>query len=459
MKVGLLPLYVKMYDDFIGHLRPRLEAFYETIASEIEARGVEVVRSPFCRLDAEFKETVANFEAADVDALITLHMAYSPSLESIEALKATKLPIIVLDTTETLEFGNMQSGGEINYNHGIHGVMDMCSMLKRNGVPYGIVAGHYKESNVIDRMCGMVKAAISAKALKNAHVALLGQHFAGMGDFLLPDEMLKDELGIQVTNLDPKEMNGFYDSVTDAEIDAEIADNAAIFDFDNNIDADEYRITVKSCLAMRKCIEKKGLTAFTATFSTHGLNVSGLATIPFIEACKGMQRGIGYAGEGDTLTAAFVGAFLQGFKDTNFVEIFCPDWKNNLLFMSHMAEVNLGIINSKPFVSRCGRNYSEGTMPYAPSARMKGGKGVFLNVCRGKDDFKLVISDCEMMEYAEDNFEGSVRGWMKTQKDMGLFLADYSKYGATHHSVFVYDATIADIQFFGELIGVETVVI
>ena len=50
-------------------------------------------------------------------------------------------------------------------------------------------------------------------------------------------------------------------------------------------------------------------------------------------------------------------------------------------------------------------------------------------------------------------------GWMKTEKDMGLFLADYSKYGATHHSVFVYDATIADIQFFGELIGVETVVI
>ena len=32
IKVGFLPLYVKLYDDVVPGLRPRLEAFYETMA-------------------------------------------------------------------------------------------------------------------------------------------------------------------------------------------------------------------------------------------------------------------------------------------------------------------------------------------------------------------------------------------------------------------------------------------
>ena len=152
MKIGLLPLYVKLYDDVTPDIRPRLNEFYEKIAVEFEKRGLEVVRSEFCRLSNEFKATVAKFERENVDAMVTIHMAYSPSLESIEALCDTSLPIIVLDTTETLEFTNEQDDGEIMYCHGIHGVMDMCSMLTQRGVEYAIAAGHWQESDVIDRV-------------------------------------------------------------------------------------------------------------------------------------------------------------------------------------------------------------------------------------------------------------------------------------------------------------------
>ena len=97
-----------------------------------------------------------------MDALVTLHMAYSPSLESIDVLAGTALPIVVLDTTETLEFTNGQDPVEIDYNHGIHGVMDMCSMLTREGKDYAVAAGHYRDSDVLDRVCGYVRAAKAA---------------------------------------------------------------------------------------------------------------------------------------------------------------------------------------------------------------------------------------------------------------------------------------------------------
>ena len=162
MKIGLLPLYIALYDRTSPSMRPRLEAFYQEIAQEFAKRGVEVETSPFCRLKPEFEQAVGKFEAAGVDALVTLHMAYSPSLESIDVLAGTALPIVVLDTTETLEFTNGQDPVEIDYNHGIHGVMDMCSMLTREGKDYAVAAGHYRDSDVLDRVCGYVRAGPSA---------------------------------------------------------------------------------------------------------------------------------------------------------------------------------------------------------------------------------------------------------------------------------------------------------
>lgn len=460
MKIGFLPLYIKLYDDRVPAIRPRLNAFYSEVAELIRQRGVEVVESPFCRLDGEFREAVASFEAADVDAIVTLHMAYSPSLESIDALCETNLPIVVLDTTSTLEFTNMQNPAEIDYCHGIHGVMDMCSMLTRRGKEYAIAAGHYLESDCIDRVLGFVRAAISAKALKNAKVGLMGGAFAGMGDFRVPYEELKERFGIQISDMDPDQVRKVYDSVSQDEIDAEAAENRERCTFSGEILDEEYAASLRACIALRKCVQMQKLTSFSANFMRLGREDCGLDSMPFLECCKAMERGIGYAGEGDALTAAFVGAFLQGYPETTFVEIFCPDWKNNMVFLSHMGEVNYRIVSEKPMIRRLGVNYTPGQFPYAGFSRMKGGKGVYVNVSRGKDDYKLVVAPAEMLDYDTDNFPFSERGWMKPEGlTCAQFLEGLSRNGATHHSAFLYGATAEQLEYFGKLLGLETVVL
>ena len=50
IKIGFLPLYIKLYDDTSPELRPRLEKFYEQMADALEKRGLEVIRTPFCRI-------------------------------------------------------------------------------------------------------------------------------------------------------------------------------------------------------------------------------------------------------------------------------------------------------------------------------------------------------------------------------------------------------------------------
>ena len=61
-KIGLLPLYIELYDQSAPSLRKRLEAFYEEVAKEFEGRGFDVMRVPFCRLVPEFEAAVKKFE-------------------------------------------------------------------------------------------------------------------------------------------------------------------------------------------------------------------------------------------------------------------------------------------------------------------------------------------------------------------------------------------------------------
>jgi hypothetical protein len=82
-KVGLLPLYIKLYDNSWPEMRTRVDGFKQQIAAALSERGLEVSPGPVCRVAPEFKAAIQKFEKAKVDAIVTLHMAYSPSLKKV----------------------------------------------------------------------------------------------------------------------------------------------------------------------------------------------------------------------------------------------------------------------------------------------------------------------------------------------------------------------------------------
>ena len=161
MKIGLLPFYIKLYDEIAPERHAHMQAFADTIAGELAARSLNVVRAPICRVKPEFDAAVQTFEAAGAEAIVTLHLAYSPSLESIDALAGTTLPVVVLDTTPDASF-DFDYGDKIMPNHGIHGVQDCCNLMIRRGKKFLIAAGHWQTSDVLDRVCKLLRSAAMA---------------------------------------------------------------------------------------------------------------------------------------------------------------------------------------------------------------------------------------------------------------------------------------------------------
>jgi L-arabinose isomerase len=183
--------------------------------------------------------------------------------------------------------------------------------------------------------------------------------------------------------------------------------------------------------------------------------------MPFSESSKAMARGIGYAGEGDTLTAALVGSLAKTFDKVNFTEMFCPDWKGGSIYMSHMGESNLKLLENrktvvKPFP------YADTPDPTCILGHMVAGKACIVNLLPNADDwFDIVIAEGEMLQLPEkiQNLPTSMNGWFKPTVGVAEFLEKYSELGGTHHSALVYGVDAKSLALYAKTLGMKYTII
>ncbi len=455
IKVGYLPLYIKLYDDNKQDRTPLLR-YMNTLVQMLESQELEIVMADeVCRVREEFDRAAKKFNDADVDAVITQHLAYSPSLESIDALLSLNAPIIVFDTTpdysliKTANYKNC-----IDNDHGIHGVQDMCCMLKKKHKPYYICAGHALHGAVLSRVVGMCRAAAAAKAFVTERIGSVGGSFTGMGDFLISDEALKSSIGAAVFHMTPDVTKAYLDKVTEAEIDAELALDSTKYNVAAACEP-AYREATRAGLAVRKWMAAEKLDACTVNFLT--LDQCGLPKMPFPECCKLLEHGKGYAGEGDVLTAGLVGALIQVYPDTSFVEMFCPDWEQNVILLSHMAESNPNLAQWKPLLTDMRFRYNSCGDTVGMYCCYRPGDVVYVNLAPMDGCFRLIVTKGKILDAGLERgaYGKNTQGWFKPCKPLPAFLEEYSMAGGTHHSAMVYHADVEEIKAFGRMMGFE----
>jgi L-arabinose isomerase len=438
-KVALLPLYLKLYDEVRPDMRKVLAPWLETVAERLGREGVDVFRCPICRVESEFSAAVRSAEQAGAEAILTLHLAYSPSLESADVLAKTRLPVVMVDTTMDYDFGRDADPIRLLYNHGVHGVQDLAGMLRRRGKHFEIVAGHFEKSAVLSRAADMAHAAASARRLKSTRALRVGREFAGMGDFSVSPDVLSGRLGIHAAQIALADVAAFGDRVTPDLIETEMALDRQRFDV--QAAPEVHRRSVRAGLMLRQCLEDRGAGAFSVNFQAFDSLSAPVDTMPFLEISKAMERGIGYAGEGDVLTAGLVGALLAGWPRTTFTEIFCPDWKGRSLFLSHMGEVNPAVAATGTRPRICEKDFPWGKAknPAVLTCALEPGPAVLVNLAPGPDDsFRLLVAPVEVLEDgSHPAMKETVRGWIRPSIGVETFLEEYSRRGGTHHSALV----------------------
>jgi len=455
IKAGLLPLYLKLYDDFMPGYREPYEGFLSGIVKSLEACGIDVAQADICRVASEFEKAIERFENEDVDCIVALHLAYSPSLESLDALTSTKLPLVLLDTSVDFDYGFSASPERSTLNQGIHGCQDLANMLWRRKRTFQIVAGHVEESAAIARVADIARAANAARRFVRSRALRIGEPFPGMGDVSVPNETLESAFGATMEQIALDALVPAIDSVSEKDIRDEIEADRKLYECEAGEDV--HRASVKTGLGVRRYLEDNGYDAFSAFFLSFASSPPSIETLPFLEASKAMARGVGYAGEGDTLTAAFIGALCSAFGRTTFTEAFCPDWKGNSLFISHMGEINPNVAAEKPLL--CEKPFPMPNIipPAILACAPAPGPATLVNVAPGPDDsFQMIAAPVEILgDSANEDMRKTVRGWIRPGIDVGPFLEQYSRLGGSHHCALILGSAIEAMNALASFLGIR----
>ncbi len=438
MKIGFLPLYLQLYRNVAPDYDSKAAEFANVIAGQLVKLGANVVQAPVCARKDEVAAALERIKGEGSEVLVTLHLAYSPSLESEELIAAAGLPVIMLDTTPDYEYAADHS--TLMSNHGIHGVQDLANLLRRRGVSYRVIAGHWSESNVMTKLFDAARAARCANAFRHSRVGRVGGNFEGMGDFRISDAAMK-KYGIVSVDFCMEKHAVMPEA---ADIDREVAAMKSIALADS-YDDETHRTTAISSLMVRNFIGKEKLDAFTCNFLD--AHKHGVPTTPFMEACLAMSRGIGYAGEGDVLDAAWVSALMKEFPRTTFTEMFCPDWKCGRIYLSHMGEVNSALLEGAA-LSQLNGGFLPEKKPLTFTGSLVPGKVTLANIAPGPgDELELITVDGELLPFQESAHK-RISGLFRPSMNLIDFLPAFSSFGGTHHSALCYD--VPD-QFWADL--------
>jgi L-arabinose isomerase len=458
-RIGLLPLYLALYDSALPSLLAELQPFLKEVGAAFQAHGVDVSEAPVCRVKSDVAASVEVFAQGDVDLIVTLHLAYSPSLESVWPLVESRLPVLMLDTTPDLAFGLDTDPLRLLYNHGIHGLQDLASVLRRRGKDYWIVAGHLSNPSVMQRACAIARGARAATRLRTSRALRIGSSFEGMGDFRVADLELFGTLRVEVNEINPAALLDDVRSITDEAVATEMADDHARFAVD--APQEVHARTVRLGLGLRQYLERNGYTAFSMNFLAFQESEGPLSTVPFLECCKAMSRGVGYAGEGDVLTAAFVGALSTAIGETTFTEMFCPDWAGGSVFLSHMGEFNPAVAAGKPRLYEKEFPFTPAQNPATLACAPRPGEATLVNLAPGPDSsFTLIAAPVEVLgDGTHASCRDWIRGWVKPTVPLEEFLETYSRHGGTHHNALVYECQRDALEAFARAAGLGFVMI
>ncbi len=433
-RVGVLPLYLALYDKVRPESRPQVEAFARRVADRLEASGLGVQLAPVCCVRAEIEAALAGLLTGGLDLLATLHLAYSPSLETVDALAGVDLPLLLLDTTPSRCFGADATMDDMFASHGIHGVQDLACMLRRRAARYCLAVGHVDDPAFAAQVERTARAAHAARHLRSSKVLVFGDEFRGMGDFAVSPDVLALRLGAEMHRVRMSDLARRVRQVTDDQLAAEEAEDRERFDL-SAVSAEVLRASNQVGLALRGLLDREGASAFSFNFQSFD-GARGVPTVPFLEASKAMARGVGYAGEGDALTAALLAGLLQGFGDATFTEMFCPDWEGGAIFMSHMGECNVALAAERPRLVEKSYAFGDVESPVVAIFPLRPGQATLVNIAPGpQDTFDLLAARVEVLDRGpQPGFPDVPHFWVRpTDTDLPGFLRWYSQCGGTHH--------------------------
>lgn len=417
------------------------------------------------------REVTETLKAANNDphciGVITWMHTFSPAKMWIHGLQELRKPLLHFHTQfnkeipwETMDMDFM------NLNQSAHGDREFGHIVTRMRKNRKVVVGHWQDPAAQAKIAVWMRVAAAWADAQDMRIIRFGDQ---MNNVAVTDgDKVEAEmrLGYHVDYYPIADLVAVQDQVTEAEVDALVAEYEKEYDLAPNCqaggkDRQQVRNAAREEIALRRFLQEKGAKAFTTNFD----DLAGVDQLPGLACQRLMAEGYGFGAEGDWKTAAlyrtmwFMGQGLP--RGCSFLEDYTLnfDGEKSAILQAHMLEVCPLIAEHKPKLEVHPLGIGGKNDPARLVFTSKQGAGVAATIVDMGNRFRLIVNEVDCIKSKElPKLPVASALWIP-RPSFEVGAAAWILAGGTHHTSFSYDLTTEYLEDYADMAGIELVVI
>lgn len=354
----------------------------------------------------------------------------------------------------------------MNLNQSAHGDREFGHIVTRMRKNRKVVVGHWQDPAAQAKIAVWMRVAAAWADAQDMRIIRFGDQ---MNNVAVTDgDKVEAEmrLGYHVDYYPIADLVAVQDQVTEAEVDALVAEYEKEYDLAPNCqaggkDRQQVRNAAREEIALRRFLQEKGAKAFTTNFD----DLAGVDQLPGLACQRLMAEGYGFGAEGDWKTAAlyrtmwFMGQGLP--RGCSFLEDYTLnfDGKKSAILQAHMLEVCPLIAEHKPKLEVHPLGIGGKNDPARLVFTSKQGAGVAATIVDMGNRFRLIVNEVDCIKSKElPKLPVASALWIP-RPSFEVGAAAWILAGGTHHTSFSYDLTTEYLEDYADMAGIEMVVI
>ena len=426
---------------------------------------VKVVFKPTVKTPEEIYHTCqeANTTPNCIGIIAWMH-TFSPAKMWIWGLKILQKPIAHLHTQfnrdipwATIDMDFM------NLNQSAHGDREFGFMMTRMRLNRKVIAGHWQDPNVLQRLTAWTRAAAGWHDWQGAKFVRFGDNMRYVA--VTEGDKVEAEMtfGYSVNTHGIGDLVQTIAAISESDTDRLVKEYDETYTLAASLRKGQpkhqsLKDAARIELGLRRFLEQGNFKGFTDTFE----DLHGMTQLPGIAAQRLMGSGYGFAGEGDWKTAALVRAMKtmgHGLPGGNsFMEDYTYHFEpgNNLVLGAHMLEICESIADGKPSCEIHPLGIGGKADPVRLVFNSAAGPAINASIIDMGNRFRLLVNEVEAVAPTHPLPHLPVaRVLWKPYPDMPTGCSAWIMAGGAHHTGYSQNLTAEHMRDFADIAGIE----
>jgi L-arabinose isomerase len=457
-RIGVLVMAL-LEDDYnkTAHMRPAATATAQEIADVLGQFG-DVVHAGLVEEEEQAAAAARMFNAADVDVIVALELAYTKGLIPARALLETTAPVLVWNAQKIRRLAESDGFDVVMLNSGMAGMPELTAVLIRTGREFALVTSLFDDPDGRRRVAEVIAAAAIRRRLRDARIALVGHHFEGMTDLMFDGLSMRQAIGPVVWPLEPEKVAVRFGEIPQADVDATIAAERARYAVD--MQPELFERSVRLALALESVVRENRFDAFTA-FDQVWLTDPRIGIIPSYGTGRLCEIGIPASPEGDVNTAVAQLIMQELAGQATTLENYVVDYDTDAVMFSHDGHGNPamgtpGAVKVKHSI------YYKGVHGFGAGFEFAYEPGPITNlalVTVGGGRWRFVISEGELLPFPPRSISAPQTLFKHDTLSIAQWCDAWLRAGATHHMGAAQGRWTPQLLHLARMLGVEAVVV